>query len=172
MLLNVAAHNVSIRNVKVSKRERHIMYSITKRTTSQKVQCTLHNCYKTFSNGIRFVTLYVMWRLHFENFTFWNSYIVCSHVWYHYVMWRLRYVALRYVATSKKWFLSSQKYDTGFPSRIRIPELDPDFLLILDPYPGSQIPNPGIKKGPDPWSQIPDPDSQHRRFQVCSGCRG
>jgi hypothetical protein len=30
MLLNVAAHNVSIRNVKVSKQERHITYSVTK----------------------------------------------------------------------------------------------------------------------------------------------
>jgi hypothetical protein len=49
----------------------------------------------------------------------------------------------------KKWFLSPQKYDPGFPSRIRIPDLDPDFLPILDPYPGSQIPNPGIKKAPD-----------------------
>jgi hypothetical protein len=28
MLLNVAAHNVSIRNVKVSKREHHITYSV------------------------------------------------------------------------------------------------------------------------------------------------
>jgi hypothetical protein len=50
----------------------------------------------------------------------------------------------------KKWFLSSQKYDPGFPSRIRIPDLDPDFLPIPDPYPGSQILNPGIKKAPDP----------------------
>jgi len=72
----------------------------------------------------------------------------------------------------KKWFLSSQKYDLGFPSRIRIPDLDPDFLPIPDPYPGSQIPNPGIKKAQDPGSRIPDPDSQHRRFQVCSGYRG
>jgi hypothetical protein len=48
----------------------------------------------------------------------------------------------------KKWFLSSQKYDPGFPSRIRI--LDLDFLSIPDPYPRSQIPNPGIKKVPDP----------------------
>ncbi len=46
-------------------------------------------------------------------------------------------------AHKKKWFLSSQKYDPGFPSRIRIPDLDPDFLPIPDPYPGSQIPNPG-----------------------------
>jgi hypothetical protein len=29
-----------------------------------------------------------------------NSYLVCSYVLKHYVMWRLRYVALRYVATS------------------------------------------------------------------------
>jgi hypothetical protein len=49
-----------------------------------------------------------------------------------------------------KWFLSSQKYDPGFPSRIRIPDLHPDFLHIPDPDPGSQIPNPGIKKATDP----------------------
>ncbi len=71
-----------------------------------------------------------------------------------------------------KWFLSSQKYDQGFPSRIRIPDLDPDFLPIPDHNTGSQIANPGIKKTPDPWSQILDPDSQHWRFLVCSGCRG
>jgi hypothetical protein len=35
MLLNVGAHKVSIRNVKVSKCELHIMYSVTKRTASQ-----------------------------------------------------------------------------------------------------------------------------------------
>ncbi len=54
------------------------------------------------------------------------------------------------VLNQKKWFLSSQKCDPGFPSQIRIPDLDPDFLPIPDPYPGSQIPNPGIKKAPDP----------------------
>ena len=32
MLLNVAAHNVSIQNIKMSKRERHITYSVTKHT--------------------------------------------------------------------------------------------------------------------------------------------
>ncbi len=72
----------------------------------------------------------------------------------------------------KKWFLSSQKYDPSFTSRIRIPNLDPDFLPIPDPNLGSQIPNPGIKKAPDSWFRIPDPDSQHWRFWVCSGCRG
>jgi hypothetical protein len=49
----------------------------------------------------------------------------------------------------KKWFLSSQRYDPGFPSRIQIPDLDSDFLPIPHPNPGSQIPNPGIKKAPD-----------------------
>jgi hypothetical protein len=48
MLLNVAAHNVSIQNVKMSKREQYITYSVTKRTVSQNVKC------------IHFVMLYVM----------------------------------------------------------------------------------------------------------------
>jgi hypothetical protein len=54
------------------------------------------------------------------------------------------------ILTKKKWFLSSQKYDPGFPSRIQIPDRDPDFLPITDPYPGSQIMNLGIKMTPDP----------------------
>jgi hypothetical protein len=58
MLLNVAAHNVSMQNVKVFKRERHIMYSVANCTTSQNIKCTLRKRYKTFCNGIRFVTLY------------------------------------------------------------------------------------------------------------------
>jgi hypothetical protein len=32
MLLNVAAYNVSIQNIKVSKRERYITYGVTKHT--------------------------------------------------------------------------------------------------------------------------------------------
>ena len=72
------------------------------------------------------------------------------------------------IFAKKKWFLSSQKYDPGFPSRILIP----DFLPIPDPDPGSQIPNPGVKKAQDPWSRILDPDSQHCRFWVCLGFRG
>ncbi len=56
MLLNVAAHKVSIRNVKVSKCERHIMYSVTKRTASQNVMCTL--CKVHFM----FVKVYILWR--------------------------------------------------------------------------------------------------------------
>jgi hypothetical protein len=38
----------------------------------------------------------------------------------------------------KKWFLSSQKYDPGFSSRIRIlthPDPDPGVNRIPDPYP-------------------------------------
>ncbi len=84
---------------------------------------------------------------------------------------RMRIKEFKYF-NQKKWFLSSQKYDPSFTSRIRIPNLDPDFLPIPDPNPGSQIPNPGIKKAPDPWFRIPDPDSQHWRFWVCSGCSG
>jgi hypothetical protein len=34
------------------------------------------------------------------------------------------------------------------------PYLDPDFLPIPDPDPVSQIPNPGVKKAPEPWSRI------------------
>ncbi len=59
MLLNVVVQNVSIRNVKVSKGEGRITYSITKCTASKNIKCTLRKRYKTFCNGIRFVTLYV-----------------------------------------------------------------------------------------------------------------
>jgi hypothetical protein len=38
MLLNIAAHNVSIQNVKVSKRERQITHIVTKRPASQNVR--------------------------------------------------------------------------------------------------------------------------------------
>jgi hypothetical protein len=44
---------------------------------------------------------------------------------------------------TKKWFLSSRKYDPGCSSRIR----------MLTFYP-SRIPDPGIKKPPDPGSRI------------------
>jgi hypothetical protein len=42
---------------------------------------------------------------------------------------------------TKKWFLSSKKYDPGCSSRI--PNPDADFL---------PIPDPGVKKAPDPRS--------------------
>ncbi len=42
---------------------------------------------------------------------------------------------------TKKWFLSSRKYDPGFSSRIR----------MLTFYP-SRISDPGVKKAPDPGS--------------------
>jgi hypothetical protein len=47
------------------------------------------------------------------------------------------------VLTPKKWVLSSRKYDPGCSSRI--PDSDADF------YP-SRIPDPGVKKAPDPGS--------------------
>ncbi len=43
---------------------------------------------------------------------------------------------LKYFKT-KKWFLSSWKYDQGCSSRIRIPDLDPDFLVLPFPDLGS-----------------------------------
>jgi hypothetical protein len=69
MLLTVAAHNVSIQNVKLSKHERHITYSVT-----TNVKCALLNCYTTFCNGIPFVRLtlcdvYVLKTLRFEILT-------------------------------------------------------------------------------------------------------
>ncbi len=70
----------------------------------------------------------------------------------------------------KKWFLSSQKWDPCFPSWIRIPDPDPDILPIPDPNPGSQILNPMVQNAQG--SLIPDPDSQHCRFWICSGWRG
>ncbi len=76
------------------------------------------------------------------------------------------------ILTKKMVSQLSKKFDQGFPSRIRIPDLNPDFLHIPGPDTGSQIANPGIKKTPGPWSWILDPDSQHWRFLVCSGCRG
>ncbi len=63
MLHKVAAHNVCIQNVKVSKRELHITYTVTKCTVSQ---WTLHNRYRTFCNSIRFVTLYSTCHLLFK----------------------------------------------------------------------------------------------------------
>ncbi len=75
------------------------------------------------------------------------------------------------ILTKKNGF-SALRNMPGFPSWIRIPDLNPDFLPIPDPDPGSQIPNPGVKKAPDPWSLIPDPDLQHWKFLVCSGWRG
>ncbi len=40
-------------------------------------------------------------------------------------------------------FLSARKYDSGCPSRIRIPDLD---LVFFYPF---RIPGPGVKKAPD-----------------------
>jgi hypothetical protein len=46
---------------------------------------------------------------------------------------------------AKMWFLSSKKYDPGFSSRI--PDPDADILP-------SRIPDPGVKKAPNPGSRI------------------
>ncbi len=47
--------------------------------------------------------------------------------------------------STRKWFLSSKKYDPGCSSRI--PDPDADFLP-------SRIPDPGVKKVPNPGSRI------------------
>ncbi len=117
MLLKIAAHNVSIRNVKVSKRERPVMYSDMKHTASQNVKCTLCNRFKTFCNTI--------WRLRFENFMFWNSYVVCSYVLWQYVMWRLHYVALRYEATS--WHPTKNNISSSVFQTLGVPQVPPPF---------------------------------------------
>jgi hypothetical protein len=70
MLQNVAAHNIRVSNY-----ERHITYSVTKRTASQTLnaKCTLSNLYKTLCNFTlvtHFVTLYVMLRLRFGHLRF------------------------------------------------------------------------------------------------------
>jgi hypothetical protein len=82
MLQNVAAHNIRVSNY-----ERHITYSVTKRTASQTLnaKCTLSNLYKTLCNFTlvtHFVTLYVMLRLRF------GTLLCCGH---------LRFVTLRHV---------------------------------------------------------------------------
>jgi hypothetical protein len=82
MLQKVAAHNI-----KVSNYERHITYSVTKRTASQTLnaKCTLSNLYKTLCNFTlvtHFVTLYVMLRLRF------GTLLCCG---------QLRFVTLRHV---------------------------------------------------------------------------
>ncbi len=61
-------------------------------------------------------------------------------------------------------------FHPGSGSRIWILTFYLSRIPILDPR--SQIPNPGVKNAQDPWSRILDPDSQHSRFWVCSGCRG
>jgi hypothetical protein len=57
MLLNVAAHNLSIRNI-VSKGERHIMFSVTKLTYffNAYVMCTFHFVMVHICDAVRYVT--------------------------------------------------------------------------------------------------------------------
>ncbi len=97
MLLNVAAHNISIQNVKVSKCECRITYSVIKRTASQNVKCALRK---------RFVTVYVLWHCTlcdiyiFKTLRF-GTLTLCAATLYKIMScYVLRYVALRYVATS------------------------------------------------------------------------
>ncbi len=58
--------------------------------------------------------------------------------------------------------------------RFSIPDPDQRSGSWLFTYPGSLswIPDSESRDQKGTGSLIPDPDSQHRRFQVCSGCRG
>ena len=58
---------------------------------------------------------------------------------------------------TKKWVLSSRKYDPGCSSRI--PDKGADFLPIPDP--GSRGQKGTGSRISDPGSRIPDPDPQH-----------
>ncbi len=59
-------------------------------------------------------------------------------------------------------------------SGFSIPDPDPGSESWLFTYPGSRswIPDPESRGQKRTGSLIPDPDSQHCRFWVCSGCRG
>jgi len=72
----------------------------------------------------------------------------------------------------KKWYLSSQKYDPGFSSRIRILDPDPDFLPIPDADLGSQILDRGVKRHriPDPGSWIQIRKTGDFGFALAVGC--
>jgi hypothetical protein len=69
---------------------------------------------------------------------------------------RIRIKEFKYF-NPKKWFLSSRKYDPGCSSR----------LQILTFYP-SRIPDPGVKKAPDPGSRIRIRNTAHH----CSSGKG
>jgi hypothetical protein len=58
----------------------------------------------------------------------------------------------------KKWFLSSKKYDPGCSSRI--PDPDADFLP-------SRIPDPGVKKAPNPGSATLNKRERKYENQCC-----
>jgi|688.fasta_scaffold1064977_1 hypothetical protein len=95
-----------------------------------------------------------------------HSFAFVAHLWF------LRYVWIQTHSTAvTSWRATDfathpfRKYDPGLSSRIRIQDLNPDFLPI-------PVPDPGVKKALDSGSRIPDPDPQHLRFQICSGCRG
>ncbi len=61
---------------------------------------------------------------------------------------RIRIKEFKYFKPKMISKLYEIQYDPGCSSRIRIP--DPGFL----PHPRSQIPDPGVKKAPDPGSWI------------------
>ncbi len=77
---------------------------------------------------------------------------------------RIRIKEFKYF-NQKKRFLTSQKFVPGF---------HPGSGSWLFTHPGSWscIPDPEPRGQKGTGVLIPDPDSQHRRFRVFSGCRG
>jgi hypothetical protein len=57
MLLKVAAHKVSIQNVRVSKRERHITYRVTKRAARTAHYVSIKQHFVTVSVTADFLTV-------------------------------------------------------------------------------------------------------------------
>jgi hypothetical protein len=82
---------------------------------------------------------------------------------------RIRIKEFKYF-NPKKWFLSSQKYDPGFPSRIQIPNPDPDFLPIpipnMDPGSQSWVPDPKSRDQKGTGSLILDPGSGFATLEI------
>jgi hypothetical protein len=71
MLLNVAAHNVSIRNIKVSKHERHITTALQNKHTfcNAYVICTVHFVMVYILSVSMFCDVYVLKTLRFGTLT-------------------------------------------------------------------------------------------------------
>jgi hypothetical protein len=76
----------------------------------------------------------------------------CLHPGSQILIKEFKYFNPKKIKKTKKWFLSSKKYDLGCSSRILAP--DADFL---------PIPDPGSRGQKGTQSQIPDPDPQHLR---------
>ncbi len=79
----------------------------------------------TFCNAICFVKLYVLWRLCFENFTYWKVDVMYIYLLLRYTLWRLRYVWATLCSNTVNISFGSGS-DPSEPSiRIMAPDLAP-----------------------------------------------